>query len=293
MKKRQFGNTGIEVSVLGLGGGQVGSDSLSDADADRFLNTVLDLGITLIDTARMYGHSEERIGKYISHRRDEYILSSKCGYTIPGYEDWTYDCVIAGVDRALDLMKTDRVDIMHLHSCPKEVLERGDVIQALEDVVKAGKVRFAAYSGENEALEYAIGTGRFASLQTSVNFCDQRGISQYLPEATQRGMGVIAKRPLANAPWLYDQRPVGQYVEVYWERFHAMGLPTFDLPWDEVALRFAAFAPGVSSIISGTAKPDHIRRNAEILAKGPLPEPIIITMTETYASHGDCWPGQI
>lgn len=293
MDKRAFGATGLEVSIIGLGGGQVGSERRSEDDAGRFLNAVLDMGINFIDTARMYGHSEERIGRHISHRRSEFVLSSKCGYEIPGYENWTGPCVTAGVERALGMMRTDHIDIMHLHSCPRDVLERGEVIEALEGTVRAGKVRIAAYSGENDALEYAIQTGRFGSIQTSVNICDQRGIDKYLPAAVERKLGVIAKRPLANAPWRYPERPAGEYVEHYWERFRAMGFHEMNHDWNDVALRFVAFTPGVSTIITGTANLGHLRKNFEAVSKGPLPDDVYGKLRDAFKAHGENWMGEV
>ena len=109
---RNFGNTGLKVSALGFGAGEIGDYAVSENDSERILNAVLDLGVNLIDTARGYFASEERIGKYISHRRKEFILSTKVGYSIEGYADWSYDIILAGVDNALRLMKTDYIDIV-------------------------------------------------------------------------------------------------------------------------------------------------------------------------------------
>src|SRR5450759_4131468 len=101
MEQRNFGNTGMRVSALGYGAGHIGDKEIPEKNAEIFLNKVLDAEITLIDTARAYGLSEERIGKYLSSRRQEFILSTKVGYGIPGYKDWTFDCVRAGIDEAL------------------------------------------------------------------------------------------------------------------------------------------------------------------------------------------------
>ena len=98
MTPRDFGSTGLSVSPLGFGAMQVGDPRIDDAEAARMLHGALDLGITLIDTARSYGLSEGRIGRHLSARRDEYVLSTKVGYGIDGVPDWTYDCVMAGVD---------------------------------------------------------------------------------------------------------------------------------------------------------------------------------------------------
>src|SRR4051812_13673646 len=127
-RSRAFGDTGLTVSALGFGGGHIGDPATPEPEVERLLNEVLDAGVTLIDTARGYGASEERIGRHLSGRRSEVVLSTKVGYGIPGYEDWTGPCVAAGVDEALRLMRTDRIDVVHLHSCPLEVLERGEVV---------------------------------------------------------------------------------------------------------------------------------------------------------------------
>ncbi len=129
----------------------------------------------------------------MSHRRKEYILSTKVGYDVQWKPDWTYESVIGGIDQALKLLKTDYLDIVHLHSCSKEILEQGDVILALEHAKQAGKIGIMAYSGENEDLDYAISTHRFGSIQCSVNICDQRGINTLIPFAVEKELGVIAK----------------------------------------------------------------------------------------------------
>lgn len=147
----------------------------------------MDLGINLIDTARGYYASEERIGKYISYRRKEFILSTKVGYSIEGYADWSYDIILAGVDNALRLMKTDYIDIVHLHSCDLNSLQRGEVIEALNKTIEQGKVRVAAYSGENEELKFAVDSNKFGSVQTSINICDQIDLDASIKQAKKRG----------------------------------------------------------------------------------------------------------
>jgi aryl-alcohol dehydrogenase-like predicted oxidoreductase len=290
--KHNFGNTGIKVFPLGFGAGHIGGNELSDKDASFLLNSILDSGINLIDTARGYGRSEERIGKFISKRRNEYILSTKVGYGITGFNDWTYDCISAGVDEALKLMQTDYIDIVHLHSCQLGTLQHGVVIDALNKTVEAGKVRVAAYSGENQELEFAVRSGKFRSVQTSVNITDQRGIEGILQEAKSSGMGVIAKRPLANVPWQFKEQPFGDYSEQYWLRWKKMNLD-FGIDWNEIALRFVVFSNVVDCTIAGSANIGHIRKNLEIIAKGPLPADIYYQLRTAFKRNDDNWVGQI
>lgn len=288
-----FGATGLSTSRIGLGCGQVGWGEFDDAQASKLLNAALDAGVTLVDTARGYGVAEERIGAHISHRRSEYVLSTKIGYSVEGYEDWTPEIVAAGIDRALNVMKTDVLDIVHLHSCPLDTLKHSGVPEALVKAKETGKVRVAAYSGENEELGWAIASGLFGSVQTSVNICDQLSLRKHLPSAVQKGMGIIAKRPVANAPWRFSERPVGDYAEEYWTRWKAMDFDSSGIPWQELALRFTAYAPGVCSAIVGTRNLDHFLENLEIARKGPLPEELTAAILAAYEREDEGWTGQI
>jgi len=286
-----FGNSGLRVPKLGLGAGLLGDASLDEREVARLLHGALDAGVTLIDSARSYGLSEERIARHLRQRRDELVLSTKGGYGVDGVEDWTAAAVTGGVEAALERLGTDRLDVFFLHSCPIETLERGEVARALEEAVRAGKVRVAGYSGENQALELAARSGAFGALMCSVNLVDQRALDGALGEAARRGLGVIAKRPLANACWEFTDRPVGKYAEVYWERF--AGLRGRGLDWPEVAARFAAFAPGVSSMVVGTRSLAHLRQIAAAVDRGPLDEALAHELRAWFRAADRGWIGQV
>jgi aryl-alcohol dehydrogenase-like predicted oxidoreductase len=288
MEQRLFGSTGLTVSALGLGAGQVGQDSVSEDVAAHLLNGALDAGVTLIDTARGYGLSEERIGRHLAGRRDEFVLSSKGGYDIDGVENWTGMAVTAGIDRSLRLTRSERIEVFHLHSCPVSDLERGDLQDALDAAVAAGKIGVAAYSGDNEHLAYAVDSGRFSSIETSVNVADQWNLRHVVGRRPE--LGVIAKRPLANAPWRFHERPVGDYAELYWERLRELALDPAGLAWDELALRFTAYAPGVHSSITGTASLEHLLRNIALLERGPLPRDVLDQIDAAWQRAGADWP---
>jgi len=287
-----LGHTGLTVSALGFGAMHINDERTTEAEAGALLNHVLDEGITLIDTARGYGLSEERIGRHLSARRSDFVLSTKVGYGVEGVPDWTYDCIVQGVERALRLMKTDWLDIVHLHSCPLPVLQQGDVVRALNDCRAAGKLRVAAYSGDNAEIDHAIESGAFGSLQTSISLCDQAHLKTRAARADHAGIGVITKRPLAGAVWRHAQRP-GDFAEgQYWDRLRAMDLPT-QSDWADVALRFAAFHTGAASAIVGTARPANLQRNLGSIARGPLPAELVVAIRAAFDRHGDTWPGLI
>jgi aryl-alcohol dehydrogenase-like predicted oxidoreductase len=299
--QRPLGNTGLQVSILGLGCGHIGGDAEGgERQIEALLHEALDHGINLLDTAPSYGRSEERIGRLLGSRRHEIVLSTKGGYGVPGVPDWTAAALTQGIDLALQRLRRERLEIFHLHSCPRELLLRDDLLDALRRAQAAGKIGVAAYSGENDALTHAVLCGAFGCVQTSVNLCDQRSLHFQVPTAAARGIGVIGKRPLANMAWTYAARPSGQYAEVYWERFQALrphlaALPALPDATDEldVALRFAAYAPGVSSVIAGTHSIAHLQRNLRALARGPLPPAQHSAVQAAFQAVGAGWDGQI
>lgn len=296
MQRRPFGLTGLEVPLLGFGAMQAGDPRLPDAQAARLLHHALDHGLTLIDTARSYGLSEERIGRHLARRRDEFVLSTKVGYDIEGAEDWTHECVMAGVDAARDRLRADVIDIVHLHSCGLERLEEGAVVDALERCRAAGKLRVAAYSGDAAPLRFAISSGAFGAVQASLNLCDQQALRP-LKEARACGLGTIVKRPLAGQPWRHGAPPQEAAHAEYWRRFALLRAEfdciAHDADWEALALRFSAYAPGVDCVIVGGTDPLHIERNTAALAAGPLPPGQRQAIEAAFARVGAAWQGQI
>ena len=249
----------------------------------RMVENLLDSGMNLIDTALMYPGSEEFIGSHLSHRRGDFVLVSKCGQKVPGSDasPWSAEAVSIAVERALRLMKTDHLDVMLLHSCDLDTLKKGDAINALVKAREAGKIKFAGYSGDNQALAWAAEQKELAVLETSINIVDQRNIELGLPIAKKNEKGVIAKRPIANACWkdLSNQPGMYQkYAEGYTDRLAKMGITPGDLgysgaasdAWPEIALRFTLSQPGVTTAIVGTTNPANATANLRHAAMGPL-----------------------
>ncbi len=291
--KRPLGATGLTVSAVGLGCGRIGGPEIDDAGVDRLLGAALDAGVTLLDTARSYGLSEERLGRALARRRGRVVLSTKLGYGVPGVPDWTGASVEAGVDAALGRLATDRLDIVHLHSCPLDVLERGDVVEALVRAVKAGKVRVAAYSGEGDALSWAVRSGVFGAVQCSVSIIDQAVLAGAVSEARGRSVGVMAKRALGNAPWRFDERPTEPDMAEAWDRFRALDLDAGELAWPELFARFAAFAPGVSSVLVGTSSVEHLLAAVAAVQQGPLGPARVAAARRAFAQVGASWSGRV
>ena len=153
-----LGNTGLKVSRLGIGLAEIGYEltSHNTLEASNLLNTALDNGINFLDTAAcyglsedgVYGISEELIGKTVSNRRHEFVLATKCGHypyrkkLEQHPESWSASTVELNINQSLKRLKTDYVDLLQIHSCTLEVLERGEIIEGLQKIKDSGKTRF-------------------------------------------------------------------------------------------------------------------------------------------------------
>jgi aryl-alcohol dehydrogenase-like predicted oxidoreductase len=297
MEKRSLGHTGLEVSRLGVGLAEIGHGLTfaQEAQAARVLNTALDAGINFLDTSACYGISEELIGRTIPHRRREYVLATKCGHVAGGYdgEEWTAQTIRDSIDRSLSRMRTDYVDLVQLHSCGVDVLERGEVIQALQEARQEGKTRYIGYSGDNKAAEWAIDSGVFDTLQTSFNLVDQRARSRLFPKAKAKGMGVIAKRPIANGAWGAIESPSG-YADQYFERAQTMAamgpLPDAIEHRILLALGFTFAHDQVDTIIVGTRNPDHMTENIEwVHTRLPIDATVVQELQRRFEQVGQDW----
>ena len=188
-------------------------------------------------------------------------------------------------------LRTDRLDVVHLHSCELAVLERNGVAEALRSAVQAGKVRVSAYSGEGDALLWAVRSGLFGAVQCSVSVVDQAALDGAVAEAAGRGMGVLGKRALGNAPWRFDARPSEPDVAEAWDRFQALRPEAAGLSWPALFTRFAAFAPGVSAVLVGTASLAHLKDAAGAVEHGPLDSARLASLRGAFAGRG--WGGRV
>ncbi len=276
MEYRSFGKTGLKVSVLGLGGAEIGGLSVGQKIAGKILGAALDAGINVIDTAECYTNSEELIGKAIAHRRGDYHLFTKCGHVTGAldylrFHEWDPRLITKSVDRSLKNLRTENVDLLQLHSCSHTRLRKGDVIRAVEEAKRAGKTRFIGYSGDGEDAIYAIETGAFDALQVSVSIADQESIERVLPLANKHGLGIIAKRPVANAVWMRNRVSSSDYSREYWDRLKKLEFDFLAKPDAfQTALRFTLSVPGVHTAIVGTSKPTRIAGNVEVASSGAL-----------------------
>jgi len=286
------------VSVLGFGGSEIGYQRVSERTVARLLGGALDAGLNVIDTAECYERSEELIGKALGGRRNDCYLFTKCGHAGGfGHPDWRPASLLRSIERSLRRLATDRLDLIQLHSCSLEHLRMGDVIGALERARERGWARWIGYSGDGDAARYAIECGRFDTLQTSVSIADQEAFTLTLPLARERGLGVIAKRPIANVAWRYGRKPAEPYYQDYWTRLRSLAYPFLRGGVGAgvgTALRFTLGAPGVHTAIVGTTRPERWSENAAFLDAGPLSPEETERIRGRWREVADrSWVGQI
>jgi len=304
MNQQTFGKTNFSVSPLGFGGAPIGYLAADIDRVARILNLMLDAGVNLIDTAASYPGSEEMIAKTIGHRKGEYLLVSKCGGKLPDMPDeaWSPTLISKTVDRSLKRLNVQQLDVMLLHSCDLKTLQTGGVLEELINARNAGKIRFVGYSGDNDAAAYAASLPDVAVIETSVNIADQANLEKVIPVCVANNVGVLAKRPIANAAWKDVEQQQGiykAYSRLYAERLAKMGWTPKDLgfaddAWMEVALRFTLSQPGVHCAIIGTQNPDNAKMNIDIANKGALPPDVERKIREAFknADPGGTWTGQ-
>ena len=309
MHTNPLGKTQLKVSTLGFGGAPIAYLETEQDRISHVLALLLDHGVNLIDTAACYQASEESIGRAVAHRRSEYILVSKCGHQVDQTQgaEFSAQLVNQTVDRALRRLRTDYLDVMLLHSCTLKTLQQGDALESLVKARDQGKIRFAGYSGDNEAVTYAAGLPEVSVVQTSVSICDQANIDQGVAKAGKTNVGVIAKRPIANAAWkdLSDQPGMyANYAKTYTDRLQQMGVTPSEFgfegepseQWPEMALRFTLSIPGVHTAIIGTTNPNHVVANIAAAQKGPLPDEAVARLRLAFEAAqrrvAESWTGQ-
>ena len=300
MEKVLLGKTNLKVSRLGIGLSEIGS---SDKDTSKqILITALDNGINFFDTSSCYGKSEEFVGENLSDKRNDIVLASKCGHSSkfdPNLPDWSYQGIKKSIDRSLRLLKTDRIDIMQLHSCNVDTLEKGEVIKALEESKSEGKVVHLGFSGDNEASIWAANCGIFKSIQTSFNLVEQKARYKLFEIVKKNNLGLIAKRPIANGAWRANDNPnvhsaPSNYAEEYFRR---AGIITrkgkIDQEPEDRILTSMGYVFSFNEIdvgIIGTQNPKHLLSNINMYSEClNMPEKVIEELNSRFDEFGKDW----
>ena len=204
MELRPFGQTGIQISAVGFGCWEIGGGygSIEESEFIKAVNRALDLGINCFDTAEAYGFgaSEKSLAKALGSRRKEAVITTKFGVgypDAPNYRDSTRKRVVESIDKSLKALNTDYVDAYLIH-WPDRVTPFEEPMQALDELVKAGKVRAVGLSNfKLSEIERCARTRRVDVVQYCWNMFDRRMQKEIFPYCRENGIGVMAYGSLA------------------------------------------------------------------------------------------------
>lgn len=217
MRHTRLGRSGLTVSVIGLGCnnlGRPGTATLEQAGTDAVVHAALDAGITFFDVADIYGAepglSEERLGRALGARRDEVVIGTKFGMDMGGVAGddggarGSRRYIVRAVEDSLRRLGTDWIDLYQFHT-PDPATPIEETLRALDDLVRAGKVRYVGHSNragwqiaQAEYVARELGVERFVSAQNHYNLLDRRAELEVVPAAAEFGLGVLPYFPLAN-----------------------------------------------------------------------------------------------
>jgi aryl-alcohol dehydrogenase-like predicted oxidoreductase len=293
MRYRPLGDSGLQVSVVGLGCNNFGR-RLDAAGSRRVVDAAIEAGITLLDTAEMYGghgRSEEILGEALAGRRDQVVLATKFGHQ---EVDMGYGAAAGAkggrayirraITQSLRRLRTDYIDLYQLHT-PDPVTPIAETIAALDELVREGKVRYIGHSNlsgwqiaDAAHLAGRMGATPFVSAQNLWSLLERGAEAEVVPAARRFGLGVLPYFPLANGLLTgkvrRGQRPApgtrlasreGYITEQRLDRVEALiawageqGVTLLD-----VAVGGLAAQPGCSSVIAGAMSAEQVKANAQ------------------------------
>jgi aryl-alcohol dehydrogenase-like predicted oxidoreductase len=294
MQYRVLGSTGLSVSVIGLGCNHLGAywRGRTRSDMVRLLEHALSRGITFFDTADVYmeGESEELLGSVFGGRRHELVIATKVGFRrsikesivarlrpylapaiqrVPAvrravtktrrllmHQDFSAGYLRSAVEASLRRLRTDRIDLLQLHSPPASAIERDGALDTLEHLRCDGKVRFYGLSyGVWDEASLALGHDGISTVQLPMSLGAASAVEGFLVSARQRNIGVIANQPLMKGALLTDRKPS---VRAEAPRLHELSVA-------QRAIGYVAGLPGVATVLTGTTSMAHLDENIAAL----------------------------
>ena len=310
MQHVRFGRTGLKVSRLCLGTMTFGYQC--DAETSfAIMDAAADAGITFLDTADVYplgaaadvfGRTEELIGEWLGTRRDQFILATKCHFPtgpMPWDSGNSRKNIVRALDASLRRLRTDYVDLYQLHSWDANT-PIDETMQALDDVVRAGKVR---YVGCSNFLAYqlarsvgraeVLGTTNFISVQPRYNLLHRESERELFPLCAEEGIAVIPYNPLAGGFLSGKHHPgsptdggrftlgsaAGRYQERYWNDRMFATIEELRPIAAEAGVSMATLAvqwvlanPVITSPIVGASRPEQLADSVAAVEAALAPE---------------------
>ena len=296
MITKQLGQTGLKVTQLGFGAMEIRGPKtwdgrkVSEQKSEEILNAVLDAGINFIDTAPDYGLSEERIGRHISSRRDEFYLATKCGCNprdvgdhVETHHIWTRDVVLRNIHESLDRMKTDHVDVLQMHNPTVDEVREGGLVEALQEIRSQGLTKFIGVSSTLPYLPEFMEMSVFDTFQIPYS-CLQPEHHDAITRAADTGAGIIIRGGIGRGG--PDSTVPGRADATVWE---AAGLDELlgEMSPAEFILRYTLSHPHCHTTIVGTLNAKHLAANLAAAEKGPLADELYEEITDRVSRAAD------
>lgn len=299
MQKRELGKTGIEISEIAFGGVEIGlpygigvnsfEDMLSEKEAVNLLHLAVDSGINFFDTARMYGNSENIMGKAFNDRRDKIVLATKCRHLLDRDGNLPHDSelremIIESLQESLEALQTDHVDIFMLHQANLKILESETIAVVFNELKNKGLCRATGVStyttGETKK---AIDKGCWDMIQLPFNMMDQRQGALFR-EAYQKGVGIVVRSVLLKG-LLSDRgknlHPALKDVENHISRYGDIAREA-DITLPALAIKFALSFPEISSVLVGIDRKEYLEETLKT-ANGNYLNPVAFNKAKELA----------
>lgn len=317
MLYRSLGRTGWNVSAIGFGAWAIGGTwgDTDDTAAMAALHRALDCGVNFFDTADVYGdgHSERLLARLKRERPgDAFYVATKAGRRLNPHVAEGYRDLRPFIERSLQNLQTEAIDLLQLHCPPSEVYGMPEVFGALDDLVRAGKLRH--YGVSVERIDEALAAIKFPgvqSVQIVFNLFRQRPAADFLPAAQAAQVGVLARLPLSSGMLsgkftrsstfgADDHRGFNRHGEAFdkGETFsgvdYEQGLAAVEalralLPpgvsMARLALRWILMHEGVTTAIPGGRTPAQVDENVSAADLAALPAPLMQALAELYSSR--------
>lgn len=303
VKRARLGNTNLEISRIGFGGLFVASFSAEYDAAKQAVQRGLELGINYFDTAPTYGNSEEVLGKALAGVEDPVIISTKLGGRPEPFLPQDKDCLRAALDRSLELLARDSVDLLMIHEPERPgqydwwtdmVRVEGPVLEVLEEFKAEGRIRYTGIGGTTTtAMAHLCRSGKFDVLLTALNYSVlyREAEMEAIPAAKDAGMGIIVGSPLHQGALARRYDEALDSPDAYWisemRREQLRTLYVFSdecgISLPELGIRFVLSNPDVDCVLMGARSADEVEHNVAAASAGPLPAEILQRLDEIAA----------
>ncbi len=316
MEYRQLGRTDMQVSTISFGAWAIGGTwgPVTEDEALGALNTAIDLGVNLIDTADVYGdgRSERLIAQALKKRGETVYVATKAGRRLNPHtaEGYNYENLSSYVERSLRYLETESIDLLQLHCPPTPVYSQDETFDALERLVQAGKIRYYGISVEkvDEAMTAIERYPNIQSVQIIFNMFRLKPSEVFFPAARAKQVGILARVPLASGLLTGKMTPQTTFTADDHRNFNRHG-EHFDVgetfsgvPYDiglqavsalkaalppgytmvEAALRWIIMFEAVTCAIPGAKRPAQAKQNVGAANLAPLPELFLETVKNVY-----------